>query len=299
MAKKYTLLKGLGILFLAIMGLFVVVFFYTYLTGGEVGVLTFMGGEGIGVLPVEGAINESRLVLQNLKRFGEIKEIKAVVVRVDSPGGGVAPTQEIYEEIEKLKKKKPIVASLGGMATSGGYYIASACNQIVANPGTLTGSIGVIMELGNVEELMRKLGYKGTSIKSGPHKDIGSPLRPLSSEGRTILQALVDNVHEQFVRAVARGRGMPEAKVRELADGRVYSGEQAKELGLVDVLGNMEDAIDLAAKRAGVKGVPQLIHAQGEEKSLWEQLFFSLIGKRWVRGESLGLRYEWSPSLLH
>jgi len=298
MVLRNSLLKGLGILFLAILVLFVAVFFYAYLTGGEVGVLTFMGGEGIGVLLVQGPINDSQLVLQNLKRFGEIKEIKAVVVRVDSPGGGVAPTQEIHEEIEKLKKKKPVIASLGGMATSGGYYIASACNQIVANPGTLTGSIGVIMELGNMEELMRKLGYKGYSIKSGPHKDIGSPLRPLSPEGKAILQALVDNVHGQFVRAVARGRGMAEVKVRELADGRVYSGEQAKALGLVDVLGNVEDAIDLAAQRGGVKGVPQLIYGKGEERGWWEQLFSSLVGKGLGRAEGMGLRYEWSPSLL-
>ena len=298
MARIYPLIKGLGILFLSILLLFVAVFFYAYLTGGEVQVLSFLGGEGIGVLQIEGSINESREVLQDLKRFRETKGIKAVVVRINSPGGGVAPTQEIYEEIGKLKKKKPIIASLGGMATSGGYYIASACDQIVANPGTLTGSIGVIMELGNVEELMRKLGLKGYSIKSGPHKDIGSPLRPLSPEGRAILQSLVDNVHGQFVSAVAKGRGMPEAKVRELADGRVYSGEQAKEIGLVDLLGNMEDAIDLAAKRAGIEGVPQIIYSRGEDKSWWEKLLYSFFGGRFDSGKSLGLRYEWSPSLI-
>lgn len=288
----------MGILFLSILVLFVAVFFYAYLTGGEVQVLTLLGGEGIGVLQIEGPIEDSRKVIQNLKQFGETKGIKAVVVRIDSPGGGVAPTQEIYEEIEKLKKKKPVIASLGGMATSGGYYIASACEQVVANPGTLTGSIGVIMELGNVEELMKKLGLKGYSIKSGPHKDIGSPLRPLSPEGRAILQSLVDNVHGQFVSAVAKGRRIPEDKIRVLADGRVYSGEQAKGLGLVDLLGNMEDAIDLAAKRAGIKGTPQVIYSRGEDQRWWEKLLFSFFGKRWGRGESWGLRYEWSPSLI-
>ncbi|MFQ5902432.1 MAG: signal peptide peptidase SppA [Candidatus Binatia bacterium] len=298
MAKRYPLLKGLGILFLSILVFFVAVFFYAYLTGGDVQVLSLLGGKGIGVLQIEGSINDSREALQSLKRFRETKGIKAVVVRIDSPGGGVAPTQEIYEEIEKLKNKKPIIASLGGMATSGGYYIASACDQIVANPGTLTGSIGVIMELGNVEELMRKLGLKGYSIKSGPHKDIGSPLRPLSAEGRSILQSLVDNVHGQFVSAVAKGRGMPEAKIRELADGRIYSGEQAKGLGLVDVLGNMEDAIDLAAKRAGIEGAPQLIYSRGTDRSWWEKLLLSFFGKRLGKGESWGLRYEWSPSLI-
>ncbi|MBI4489090.1 MAG: signal peptide peptidase SppA [Deltaproteobacteria bacterium] len=298
MAKKHPLLKRLGILFLSILVFFVAVFFFAYLTGGDVQVLSLLGGEGVGVLEIEGSIDDSREALQNLKRFGEIKGIKAVVVRIDSPGGGVAPTQEIYEEIEKLKKKKPVIASLGGMATSGGYYIASACDQVVANPGTLTGSIGVIMQLGNVEELMKKLGLKGYSIKSGPHKDIGSPLRPLSPEGRAILQSLVDNVHGQFVSAVARGRGMAEDKIRELADGRVYSGEQAKGLGLVDILGNVEDAIDLAAKRAGIKGPPQVFYSRGEDRSWWEKLLFSFFGKRWGRGEGWGLRYEWSLSFI-
>lgn len=292
------MLKGLGILFVAILVFFVAVFLYAYLTGGQESVLSLLGGEAIGVLVVEGSIDDSHESIKELKRFGEMGGIKAVVVRVDSPGGEVAPTQEIYEAIEKLKKKKPVIASLGSMAASGGYYIASACHQIVANPGTLTGSIGVIMELGNVEELMRKVGLKGYSIKSGPHKDVGSPLRPLSPEGRAILQALVDDVHGQFVRAVAKGRGLPEAKVRQLADGRVYSGEQAKRLGLVDHLGNMDDAIDLAANRGGIKGVPEIIYSWGRDKSWWEKLLFSTFGKRWAEGNTVGLRYEWSPSLL-
>lgn len=292
------LLRGLGILFLSILVFFVAAFFYAYLTGGEIQVLSLLGGEGVGVLEIRGSIDSSQEAIQNLKQFGETRGIKAVVVRIDSPGGGVAPTQEIFEEIEKLKKKKPVIASLGSMATSGGYYIASACDQVVANPGTLTGSIGVIMELGNVEELLKKLGLKGYSIKSAPHKDIGSPLRSLSAEEKAILQSLVDNVHGQFVKAVARGRRMPEDKIKELADGRVYSGEQAKGLGLVDLLGNMEDAIDLAAKRSGIKGVPQVIRSRSEDKSWWEKLLFSFFGNRLGQGESWGLRYEWSPSFI-
>ncbi len=296
MAKVRLLLKGLSILFLSLLVFFVAVFFYAYLTGGEIQVLSLLGGDGIGVLEIAGSINDSREAIRSLKQFGETRGIKAVVVRIDSPGGGVAPTQEIFEEIHKLKKKKPVIASLGGMAASGGYYIASACDQVVANPGTLTGSIGVIMELGNVEELLKKLGLKGYSVKSGPHKDIGSPLRPLSQEEKAILQSLVDNVHGQFVTAVAKSRRIPEDKVRELADGRVYSGEQAKGLGLVDLLGNMEDAIDLAAKRGGIKGVPQVIHARGEDKSWWEKLLFSYLGNGLGKGAGWGLRYEWTPS---
>jgi protease-4 len=298
MARGRSLLKGLGFIFLFILIFFVGVFFYAYFTGGEAGVLTAIGGDAVGVVEIEGAINDSRDTIETLKRFGDSKGIKAVVLRIDSPGGSVAPTQEIYAEIGKLRQKKPVIASLGGVAASGGYYIASACDQVVSNPGTLTGSIGVIMELGNVEELMKKIGIQGTSIKSGPNKDIGSPLRPLSPEGKKILQELVNNVHAQFVSAVAKGRRMPEEKVKELADGRVYSGEQAKGLGLVDVLGNMEDAVDLAAKRVGIQGTPQVVYSRTEQKSWLERLFSSTFIRGLSRQETAGLRYEWSPSLL-
>lgn len=292
MVRRHSLLRGVGILFIAVLVLFVSVFFFTYLTGGETRVLTLLGGDGVGVVLVEGTINESRGTIESLKQFGDADRIKGVVVRIDSPGGGVVPTQEIYEEIGKLKKKKPVIASLGGMATSGGYYIASACHQIVANPGTLTGSIGVIIQLTNVEGLMQKLGLEGYNIKSGPHKDMGSPLRPLSPEGRAILQSVVDSVHGQFVRAVASGRSMEESKVRELADGRIYSGEQAKEMGLVDSLGNLDDAIDLVSKRAGIEGVPQVIYSRAREEKWWERLLFSLFSEQFEMGRNWGLRYQ-------
>ena len=298
MARGRSLLKGLGILFVLVLIFFVAVFFYAYLTGGEAGVLTALGGDSVGVVQVEGTINDSHDIIETLKQFGETGGVKAIVLRVDSPGGAVAPTQEIYEEIEKLKKKKPVIASFGGMAASGGYYIGSACDQIVANPGTLTGSIGVIMELGNVEELLKKIGVQGYSVKSGANKDIGSPLKPLTPEGRAILQGLVNNVHAQFVSAVAKGRRLTEEKVRELADGRVYSGEQAKDLGLVDVLGNMEDAVELAAKRVGIKGKPQVVYSRSEQKGWFERMFSATWLRGWTRHDSLGLRYEWSAALL-
>ena len=292
MIRRHSLLRGVGILFIAVLVLFVSVFFFTYLTGGETRVLTLLGGDGVGVVLVEGTINESRRTIESLKQFGDADRIKGVVVRIDSPGGGVVPTQEIYEEIGKLKKKKPVIASLGGMATSGGSYIASACHQIVANPGTLTGSIGVIIQLTNVEGLMQKLGLEGYNIKIGPHKDFGSTLRPLSPEGRAILQSVVDSVHGQFVRAVASGRSMEESKVRELADGRIFSGEQAKEMGLVDTLGNMDDAIDLVSKRAGIEGVPQVIYSRARGKNWWERLLFSLFSEQLEMGRNWGLRYQ-------
>ena len=298
MAKMHSIFKGLGILTGLILVLFVLVFFYAYFTGGDVKALSFLSGDGVGVLQIEGTIDDSRSVMNELKRFKEAPWIKAIVVRIDSPGGAVAPTQEIFDELQKTGKKKPLIASMGSMATSGGYYVASACEKIIANPGTLTGSIGVIMQLSNVEELMKKVGVKGYNIKSGANKDIGSPFQPLSPEGKEILQSLVDNVHSQFVSAVAKGRGMNEAQVRKLADGRVFSGAQAKELGLVDQFGTLDDAIEFAAKRVGLEENPTVYYSSPEEERWWEKLFFAAIGRRFSNSQRGWLRYEWSPSLL-
>jgi protease IV len=298
LTTKHSILRGLGILFVFILLVFCGTFFYAYLSGGDSKVLSLFSGDGVGVLQVEGAIDDSRNVLAELRRFRETPWIKAVVVRIDSPGGAVAPTQEIFEEIQKTKKKKPCIASMGNVAASGGYYIASACNKILANPGTLTGSIGVIMQLSNFEELMKKIGVKGVNIKSGANKDIGSPFQPLSQEGREILQALVDNVHSQFVIAVAKGRGMDEGRVRKLADGRIYSGAQAKELGLVDQFGTLDDAIELAAKQAGLDGEPAVYHSRPERERWWDRLSMGIFGVRLPASERGWLRYEWSLSML-
>jgi protease IV len=298
MANKHPILRGLGLLTVFILVVFVAAFFYAYLSGGDARALSLLAGDGVGILQVDGAINDSRDVLTELRRFRDAPWIKAIVLRIDSPGGAVAPTQEIFAELQKVRSKKPLIASMAGMATSGGYYIASACEKIVANPGTMTGSIGVIMQLNNVEELMKKIGVKGYNIKSGANKDIGSPFQALSPEGQAILQSLVDNVHGQFVRAVAKGRGMDEALVKKLADGRVYSGAQAKDLGLVDELGNLEYAVDLAAKRVGLEESPVLYYSRLEQERWWDKLFFSLTGRQWSGSDRPGLRYEWSLSLL-
>jgi protease-4 len=298
MAQKHSILRGLGILFVVILVIFVGVFFFAYITGGDAKVLSMFSGDGVAVLQIDGAIDDSQATLTELKRFKEMPWVKAIVVRIDSPGGAVAPTQEIFEEIQRSKKQKPFIASMGGMATSGGYYIAAACDRIVANPGTLTGSIGVIMQLNNIEELMKKVGVKGYNVKSGANKDLGSPFQALSAEGKEILQSLVDNVHGQFVAAVAKGRGMDEAQVRKLADGRVYSGAQAKELGLIDQFGTLEDAIDLAARRVGIEGQPAVYYSRPEQERWWERMFMGVFGRRLPGSERGWLRYEWSPSLL-
>jgi protease-4 len=299
MLKSHSILRGLGVLFVFILVVFTGVFFYAYITGGDSKALSMFAGDGVGVLQIEGTIDDSQTVLAELRRLREMPWVKAIVVRIDSPGGAVAPTQEIFEEILRSKKQKPFIASMGGMATSGGYYIAAACDRIIANPGTLTGSIGVIMQLTNIEELMKKVGVRGVNVKSGPNKDIGSPFQPLSPEAREILQSLVDNVHSQFVAAVAKGRGMEEAQVRKLADGRIYSGAQAQQLGLVDQFGTLQDAIDFAAKRAGIETEPAIYQSRPEQERWWERMFMGIFGRRLPGPERGGwLRYEWSPALL-
>lgn len=215
----------------------------------------------IALVRVEGVILDSQSTVTELKRFGENPSIKAIVLRIDSPGGGVVPSQEIYDAVQRVRNKnsKAVIASMGTVAASGGYYIASATDRIIANPGTLTGSIGVIMETANVEGLLKKIGVEGIVVKSGKFKDVGSPLRRMSDEERALLQSVMDDVHKQFIEAVASGRAMEPAAIQALADGRVFTGRQAKEAKLVDELGNLEDAIQLAADLAGIEGEPKVV----------------------------------------
>ncbi|VEN73931.1 Signal peptidase [Candidatus Desulfarcum epimagneticum] len=223
------------------------------------------GGEKIGVIEVSGVIAESRDIVFRLKRFREDDSIRAVVLRVDSPGGGAAPSQEICREVEKTAQKKKVVASMGAIATSGGYYIASSAHGIMANPGTITGSIGVIMGFMNYEELLKKIGLKSFVIKSGRYKDTGSPARPMRPGEKQILQDFSDSIHRQFIRAVARGRKMPVEKVEKISDGRIFSGLKAREIGLVDRMGNLEDAIQWAGEMSGAKGKITPIYPREDE----------------------------------
>ncbi len=231
-------------------------------------VMTFKGkvhlGEKVALVRVTGVILDSTSVIEELKEHSKNRSVKAIVLRVDSPGGGVAPSQEIYEEIVKIKEKKKVVVSMGSVAASGGYYISAPADLIVANPGTLTGSIGVIMEIPNVSELMEKIGVKTQVVKSGRHKDMASVFKTLSPEEKEILQTVLDDVHDQFITAVAEARGMDYEAVKKLSDGRIFTGRMAKELGLVDELGNLEDAIMLAGKLTGIKGEPDVIYKEEE-----------------------------------
>jgi protease-4 len=215
--------------------------------------------DGVGLIEVKGMILDSRETIRQLRYFLKQDNVKAVVLRVDSPGGIVAPSQEINAEVKKFAAKKKIIVSMGSLAASGGYYISAPATMIYANPGTITASIGVILKLSNIEALMDKIGIKSYTLKTGKYKDSGSPLRQFSAEDRAMLQAVIDNTHEQFVRAVAEGRKLPIEDVRKIADGRILSGEQAKEHKLVDRLGTLQDAIEEAGRLAGISGEPELL----------------------------------------
>jgi len=215
--------------------------------------------EGVGLIEVKGMILDSKETVRQLRYFLKKDSVKAVVLRVDSPGGIVGPSQEINAEVKKFAAKKKIIVSMGSLAASGGYYISAPATLIYANPGTITASIGVILKLSNIEALMDKIGIKSYTLKTGKYKDSGSPLRQFSAEDRAMLQSVIDNTHQQFVRAVAEGRKLPIEDVRKIADGRILSGEQAKELKLVDRLGTLQDALEEAGRLAGISGEPEVL----------------------------------------
>src|SRR5712692_9861616 len=268
----WTALALLGLLLVAVIGVSLLI--SMTLDSG------WLGGEKVGVIRIEGVITDSRETIEELRRFRDNPSIKAVVLRIDSPGGGVVPSQEIHAELLKARKdgRLKVVASMGNLAASGGYYIAVATDKIVANPGTLTGSIGVIMELANVQGLLEKVGVQSVVIKSGKHKDLASPFRTMSPEERALLQDVLDDVHDQFIQAVAAGRAMKVEQVRELADGRIFTGRQARTAKLVDELGDLQDAIKLAARMGGIVGEPRVVEIR-KRFSLRDLLDNSFWGK--------------------
>ena len=245
-------------------------------------------GDKVAVVKIEGVILDSSDITRKLAEYGKRKDVKAVVLRIDSPGGAVGPSQEIHRAVLRLRESKTVVASMGAVAASGGYYAAAATEQIVANPGTITGSIGVLVEFFNVQDLLGRVGIKGRVIKSGKYKDTGSPLRELKDDERALIQAVVDDVNTQFIAAVAEGRKKPLKEVEKIADGRILTGAQALSLGLVDRLGDLKDAIDLSAKLAGVKGTPEVIYPPKKGEMI-SSLFGSTFGDN-IKGYLSGLR---------
>lgn len=256
--------------------------------------LDLSGEDRIALIRVEGVILDAQTTVGDLKRFGDNPTVKAIVLRIDSPGGGVVPSQEIHDAVKRVRNKnnKAVVASMGTVAASGGYYIAAATDRIMANPGTLTGSIGVIMEMANVEGLLKKIGVEGVVVKSGRYKDVGSPLRKMSGEERALLQVVMDDVHQQFIQAVADGRSMDVAEVQLLADGRIFTGRQAKDAKLVDELGDLDDAIRLAADLAGIEGEPKVVEPR-RRFSIRELLESQLAGMlpKWDLHTGVSLKY--------
>jgi len=226
-------------------------------------------GDEVAVVDVKGVILESEEVVRQLKNFSDDRSVVAIILRVDSPGGGVVASQEIYEEVKSVKKSgKIIVVSMGSLAASGGYYVSCGATRIVCNKGTLTGSIGVISEFMQFDSLLGKIGVKMNVIKSGKLKDAGSPFRTMTDVDREYFQSLMDNVHKQFVKAVETERKISHDTLTMYADGRVFTGEQALKLGLVDTLGTFEDAVRIAADLAGIRGKPSIIREAKKKTSL-------------------------------
>ncbi len=240
---------------------FVLLFLAYSLTGSKSSPkLPVVGQNKVALVKLEGVLLSSEHIVEELNDYADDSSIKAIVIRVDSPGGGVVPSQEIYNAVKHARQEgKKVVVSMGSVAASGGYYVAAAADLIVANPGTMTGSIGVKMEFANVEKLLEKIGVKGMVVKSGEYKDVGSPFREMTEKEKALLQGVIDDVQTQFVMAVAEGRKLPQADVRAIADGRIFTGQQALALKLVDQLGDLEHSIRAAAGLAGIKGKPYVV----------------------------------------
>lgn len=256
-------------------------------------------GDKIAVVEVEGVIIEPRTVSEHLKKYGDDDSVKAIILHINTPGGGVAASQEIHDAVKRVreKKKKRIVAAIETVGASGGYYIASATDKIYADPGSVVGSIGVIAQYFNYGELVKWMKLKDITLKTGEFKDTGSPTRDLTPAERAYLQGLMDDMHLQFVRAVSEGRKMKEEEVKVLADGRVWTGQQAMSLKLVDQLGDFRAAVEDTAKSVGIEGEPVLVRPTQERKTLLDLLFSDV--SRWLPDRNklledhVGFYYLW------
>ncbi len=235
------------------------------------------GKANVGIVEVSGPILSSKKIIKDLTAFRDNPAIKAIILRIESPGGGIGPSQEIYREVIKTRKTKKVIASMGSVAASGGYYIAAACDRIVANAGTITGSIGVIMEYANLMEIARKIGISPVVVKSGEFKDMGSPMREPKEKERKLFQNLVDELHDQFVKDAAKARKMELGRMAKLADGRVYTGQTALKLNLVDRLGNLDDAVQWVATLAGIKEKPVTVYPKEDKVTFIRRLTQTLL----------------------
>jgi protease IV len=247
----------------------------------------------IGIIEVTGIISDARKTMRDIVKFRKDSNVRAIVLRVESPGGGVGPSQELYREVMRTKDTKPVIASLGSVAASGGYYVASPASWIMASSGTVTGSIGVVMYYPNMQELLQKIGLSMTAIKSGQYKDLGNPDREMAPEEIALLQRTIDEVHQQFIRDIAQGRELPQEKIRAIADGRIMTGESARTAGLIDEIGNFQDAVQAAASMGKIEGEPKLVYAKKEGFSLLDLILGSDLSTQLKSyGTLSGLRYQ-------
>lgn len=250
----------LGILAVIVIAFVVMMIYFVSGSEDRIETVTTGSGDKIAIVELKGVIASSEDIVRQIKKYREQRSVMAILLRVDSPGGGVVASQEMYEEVRKTREHgKPVVVSMGALAASGGYYVSCAANRIVANRGTLTGSIGVISEFYQLEQLLGKVGVDVKTIKAGKMKDAGSMTRKMTDADQKYFQDLMDEVHQQFIAVVERERDLSHDEVVALADGRVYTGERAVDLGLVDTLGTYEDAIEITAQLAGIEGKPSIV----------------------------------------
>ena len=277
------------------------VFTLVYLTLHAGGEQASLGGFGdkIGVIDLEGVILDSSVIVPQLKKFGDDDSIKAIILRVNSPGGGVAASEEIYRAVKRVRdeKKKRIVASISTVGASGAYYVSSATNKIYADNGSVVGSIGVIAEWVNYGDLMKWAKLKPEVLKVGALKDTGDPSREMTPEERAYMQSLIDNMYGQFVQAVADGRHAKTDDIRKIADGRVWTGQEALPMHLIDQIGDFQNAVDDTAKSVGIKGEPTLVRPDKDRKTLADLLFGDI--SQWLptreklMDQQMGFYYLW------
>jgi protease-4 len=288
-----------GILLLLVVG--VVSFLLIFGLAGKAGMGgVFSGEDRVGIVLVRGILSDARETISQIDEFANDDRVRAVVLRVESPGGGVVAAQEIYERIRKLRATKTVVASLGSIAASGGYYIACAAERIVANPGTVTGSIGVILQFPQFEQLFRKVGIGTTTVKSGAYKDMGSPFRGVTPAEREFLQGVTDDIYSQFVSVVLTSRNLPPEKTAEIAEGKIFTGKQAQAMGLVDDLGGETDAVEIAARIAGMEGKPMVVYARQKRTGVLRYLLEEsarFLAEEFQEAAPGGVEYRMAPGL--
>lgn len=295
--RKHPVIAGILLLLIIGVGSFLLIYGIAGKAGME-GV--FAGGGRVGIVLVRGVLSDARETISQIDEFSNDDSIRAVVLRVESPGGGVVAAQEIYARIRKLRATKTVVASLGSVAASGGYYIACAAERIVANPGTVTGSIGVILQFPRFEELFRKVGIGTTTIKSGKYKDMGSPLRDVTPAEREFLQGVTNDIYKQFVDVVLTSRNIPPERTAEIAEGKIFTGKQAHAMGLVDDLGGETDAVEIAARIAGIEGTPKAVYAKQKRAGLLRYLLEEsarFLAQELQETAPAGIEYRMSPGL--